>query len=88
MVRVYLLLAVRRLKTKGTYNPTKRGNDTFDHDLLRYLAVPNLVATCDTSTLVAAVKESGAWQLRWILSPRELEDVVNGTPAPSLVWPK
>lgn len=87
MIRVYARFSRMRLQSRGPYNPIKRGNDAFDHDLLRYLALPALVCTCDTQTLVAAVEDSQSWQRRWILGPAELRSIANGSAPPDLSWP-
>ena len=87
MLRFYIHFFRLRLGRKP-YNPRKRVNDAFDCELLRFLAVPALVCTCDARTLVRAVEESGSWQRRWVLGPAELRTLAQGGSPPDLSWPE
>jgi hypothetical protein len=87
LIRVYARYSRQRIQSVGPYNPEKRSNDAFDHDLPRYLALPALVCTCDDATLVRSVEDAETWQRRWILGVKEFRDISRGTPAPVLAWP-
>jgi hypothetical protein len=71
----------------GPYNAEKRANDAFDYDLLRYLALPALVCTCDEATLVQAIERAGSWQRTWVLAITELRKLAQGAEPPQLIWP-
>jgi hypothetical protein len=86
MIRVYVHFCRLRLGSRP-YNPKKRGNDAMDYDLLRYLALPALLCTCDERTLIAAVEQSGTWQRRWVMAPSDLQAILDGGPLPDLAWP-
>ena len=86
MLRVYAHFCRLRLGRKP-YNPNKRANDVFDYDLLRHLALPALICTCDVKTLVTAVDQSGTWQRRWVLGPSELRNLAHGGSPPDMNWP-
>lgn|GEM_PF-5271860 len=71
MIRVYVLLGLRSLRRQDPYDPKRHRNDSFDHDLLRYLAYPAAICTADRR-LIAYVKASGTWQAQWVVHPKQL----------------
>ena len=70
-LRVSALLDLRHLRKDQRYNPQKNRNDLFDHELLRYLAVPAAVCTGDLG-LIAKVRDSHSWQIGWIFQVEDL----------------
>jgi hypothetical protein len=70
-IKVMAVLAVRSLRTKESYNPLKNVNDSFDFDLLRYLAEPAAICTRDRR-LIATVAGAKSWQAKWIVNPDTL----------------
>ncbi len=71
MMRVDALLTLRSVKKTEPYNAGKHDHDTFDLDLLRYLALPAAVCTADRGVhnhLAAA----GAWQGAFVVTPDRL----------------
>jgi hypothetical protein len=71
MIRVHCLLTLRSLQEKQPYNAKKKANDKFDHDLLRYLALPAAICTADTG-LITYLRDSHSWQVKWVVQPHEL----------------
>lgn len=87
LIRVYARYSRQRVQSVGPYNAEKRANDAFDYDLLRYLALPALVCTCDETTLVQAIEQAGSWQRTWVLGITELRKLAQGAEPPQLIWP-
>ena len=80
-LRVHALVLLRRTRKKNQYNTTKRKNDSYDHDLLKFLAFPAVLCTND-GPLIASVHTAGSWQERWIVRPEALRNV-SPRPPPS-----
>ena len=86
-LRVRALVLLRRMRTKDTYNPHKRMNDSFDQDLLKYLAFPTALCTGD-GPLIAAVEAARSWQGAWIVRPEELANPEVVERVAELAWPE
>jgi hypothetical protein len=85
--RVEALLELRHFRKEQPYNPQKNRNDLFDHELLKYLAVPASICTGD-SRLIAKVRDSRSWQVDWIVRPEDLARSEVRDRIKKLVWPE
>ncbi|WP_437898630.1 hypothetical protein [Sorangium sp. So ce124] len=85
-LRVRALVLLRRLRKMEPYNPAKRQNDSFDHELLKYLAYPAALCS-DDRLLIASVRATKSWQVRWIIRPRQLRQRQLVESLASLDWP-
>jgi hypothetical protein len=85
-LRVEGLLRLRYLRMREPYNPVGNANDSFDCELLQYLAYPAVVCTCDRR-LIAKVIDSGSWQTKWIVHPDDLMKPAVRAEVEELPWP-
>lgn len=86
MMRVHALLALRASLLKSPYNAKKNKNDAFDHELLRYLALPAAICTSDGG-IMKDLRAAGSWQVAWVVSPEELGDAACRKRLRELSWP-
>ena len=85
-LRVRALILLRRIRKKEPYNSRARINDSFDLELLKYLAFPTALCTSD-GPLLAAVEITKAWQRSWMVRPEELSNVDIIERLSKLEWP-
>jgi hypothetical protein len=65
--RTCTILVIRSTRGKLNYSPEKHKNDAVDIDLLRYLALPAAICTCDRRFRSLLV-DSNSWQAKWVVS--------------------
>lgn len=85
VIRAITIFAIRSLRTKHAYSADKHKNDSFDFDLLRYLALPAAICTCDRR-LRSVLKDSNAWQAQWVVSPEDLTTRAGRKSVAELRW--
>jgi hypothetical protein len=72
-IRVHALLQLRALRAKNAYNPVADRHDTFDHDLLRDLALPAAICTSDRG-IHNDLEAARSWQRDLVLFPEQLAE--------------
>lgn len=86
MIRVYVLLQLNSMRQRDPYDAEKHQNDSFDHDLLRYLAYPAAICTLDRG-IARKLKRAKCWQAPWVVEPEELASVAVRLQIRTLDWP-
>jgi hypothetical protein len=86
VIRTVSILGIRSLRSKHSYSARKHKNDAFDFDLLRYLALPAAICTCD-QRLMSVLKDAKAWQAKWVVLPEKLSTRAGRQVLADLRWP-
>ena len=86
VARMIARLVSQSLKKKDPYNPDtdKRRGDAFDISLLFYVPLPSVICTADEK-FVNRLRDTGAPHARQVVSINELNDIVRGNRAGTLV---
>jgi hypothetical protein len=86
MIRVYVLLQLRSMRPVEPYNADRHQNDSFDHDLLRYLAYPAALCTRDGG-ITRMMRSAKCWQTPWVVQPNELATPFGRRQVREIAWP-
>jgi hypothetical protein len=86
MIRVHVLLQFRSMRQIEPYNAQRNQNDSFDHDLLRYLAYPAAICTRDEG-IARKMRAANCWQTRWIVHPNDLASSFGRQQIREMTWP-
>lgn len=87
MIRVYVLLQLRSMRPFEPYNAGRHENDSFDHDLLRYLAYPAAICTMDRG-VERKMRAAGCWQAPWVVHPSDLASPFGRKRICDVAWPE
>jgi hypothetical protein len=86
MIRVYVLLHLRSMRPVEPYNSERQLNDSFDHDLLRYLAYPAALCTLDRG-IARKMQTAGCWQTPWVVHPNDVASPFARRLVRNMAWP-